>query len=151
MERVAIVGLGNLLLRVEGVGVQAVYLLQKRGLPLGVEVIDGGTAVLELLELFQGAKRIVVIDALRGGQPPGTIYRLVPQDLRFREGTLSLHQVGLLETLRMAELLGGHGQVVIIGVEPKEIGWGMDLSPEVAAQLPRLAELALSEALRCTS
>jgi len=145
-KKVAIIGIGNLILRDEGVGVHAVRALEERLLPPGVEVIDGGTATMELLPVFQEAERIIVIDALRGGAKPGTIYRLSPDDLMGEtERPLSLHQVGLLEVLGMARQLGGEPDVVIIGVEPKEISWGMELTPEVGARLPRVIDAVFEE------
>ena len=145
-KKVIIIGIGNLILRDEGVGVHAVRALEEMDLPPGVEVIDGGTATMELLPVFQEAERIIVIDALRGGEKPGTIYRLSPDDLMGEtERPLSLHQVGLLEVLGMARQLGGEPQVVIIGVEPKEISWGMELTPEVEARLPRVIDAVFEE------
>ena len=145
-KKVIIIGIGNLILQDEGVGVHAVRALEEMDLPSGVEVIDGGTATMELLPVFQEAERIIVIDALRGGAQPGTIYRLCPDDLMGEtERPLSLHQVGLLEVLGMARQLGGEPEVVIIGVEPKEISWGMELTPEVEARLPRVIDAVFEE------
>ncbi|MBN1254134.1 MAG: HyaD/HybD family hydrogenase maturation endopeptidase [Deltaproteobacteria bacterium] len=144
--KVVIIGIGNLILQDEGVGVHAVRALEGRELPPGVEVIDGGTYLMDLLSVIQEAERIIVIDALRGGEKPGTIYRLSPDDLMGEtERPLSLHQVGLLEVLGMARQLGGSPQAVIIGVEPKEISWGMELTPEVQARLPRVIDAIFEE------
>lgn len=145
-KRVVIIGVGNLILRDEGVGVHAVRELREKNLPPQVEVIDGGTATMDLLPVIRDAERIIVIDALKGGGEPGTIYRVTPDDLLCdTEQPLSLHQTGLLEVLGMARQLGGDPQVVIIGVEPKEIAWGMELTPEVEAKLPRVIETVLEE------
>jgi hydrogenase maturation protease len=145
-KKILILGIGNLLLRDEGVGVHAVRELEGRKLPSHVEVIDGGTSLMELLPIIQEAERIIVIDALRGGGEPGTLYRVFPDDLMAEtERPLSLHQVGLLEVLGMARQLGGDPQVVIIGVEPKEISWGMELTPEVGAKLPRVIDAVFEE------
>jgi hydrogenase maturation protease len=145
-KKILIIGVGNLILQDEGIGVHAVRELGKLALPPHVEVIDGGTALMELLPVIREAERIIVIDALRGGEEPGTIYRLSPEDLMIdAERPLSLHQVGLLEVLGMARQLGGAAAVVIIGVEPEEIAWGMELTPAVAAKLPQVIEAVLSE------
>jgi len=145
-KKVIIIGIGNLILRDEGVGVHAVRELEGRELPSGVEVIDGGTATMDLLSVMRDAKRIIVIDALKGGGGPGTIYRLSPDDLMAEtEHPLSLHQVGLLEVLGMARQLGGDPEVVIIGVEPKEISWGMELTSEVQAKLPHVIDAVFEE------
>ena len=144
-NKITIIGIGNLILMDEGVGVHAVRKLEEMHLP-SIEVIDGGTATMELLAVIQEAKRIIFIDAVKGGGEPGTIYRITPDDLH--EGTenaLSIHQVGILDVLDMAKQLGGNPEVVIIGVEPKEISWGMNLSPEINAKLPKLIEQVLEE------
>jgi hydrogenase maturation protease len=145
-KKILILGIGNLILRDEGVGVHAVRELEKRDLPAHVEVIDGGTYLMDLLNVIQEAERIIVIDALKGGGEPGTIYRVFPDDLMAEsERALSLHQVGLLDALGMVKQLGGDPHAVIIGVEPKEISWGMELTPEVEAKLPKVIETVLAE------
>ena len=145
-EKTAIIGIGNLILRDEGLGVHVVRQLEDRELPRGVELIDGGTATTELLPVIHETERIIVIDALKAGGEPGTIYRVTPEDLVCEtERPLSLHQVGFLEVLGMAQQLGGHGQVAIIGVEPKEISWGVELSPEVEATVPKVIEAVFEE------
>lgn len=101
---------------------------------------------MELLPILQEADRVVVIDAVKGGGAPGTLYRVTPKELMGEgERPLSLHQVGLLEVLQMARQLGSQAEVVIIGVEPKEISWGMELTPEVQQKLPRVVEAVLRE------
>jgi hydrogenase maturation protease len=145
-KMIVILGIGNVILRDEGVGVHAVRELEGRDLPPRVQVIDGGTALMDLLTVIQEAERIIVIDALKGGGEAGTIYRVTPDDLMAEtERALSLHQVGLLEVLGMVKQLGGDPQVVIIGVEPKEISWGMELTPEVEARLPRVIDAVFEE------
>jgi hydrogenase maturation protease len=145
-KKIVILGIGNVILRDEGVGVHAVRELEGRDLPPRVQVIDGGTALMDLLPVIQEAARIIVIDALKGGGEAGTIYRVTPDDLMAEtERALSLHQVGLLEVLGMVKQLGGDPQVVIIGVEPKEISWGMELTPEVEARLPRVIDAVFEE------
>jgi len=145
-KKTVIIGIGNLILRDEGLGVHVVRQLEDRELPPGVELIDGGTATMDLLPVIHEAERIVVIDALRAGGEPGTIYRVSPEDLSCEtQRPLSLHQVGLLEVVGMAKQLGGHVDVAIIGVEPKEISWGMELSPEVEAAMPKVIDAVFEE------
>ncbi len=145
-KTVVIIGVGNLILRDEGVGVHVVRELETRELPPQVEVLDGGTALMDLLPVIHKAERIIVIDALQAGGEPGTIYRVCPDDLMGEtENPLSLHQVGLLEVLGMVRQLGGDPEVVIIGVEPKEISWGMELTPEVQAKLPKVIDAVFEE------
>jgi hydrogenase maturation protease len=145
-KKEVIIGIGNLILRDEGVGVHAVRELAGKKLPPQVEVIDGGTALMEILPVIRDAERIIVIDAIKGGGEPGTLYCVSPDDLMGEtEHPLSLHQMGFLEVLGMARQLGGDPEVVIIGVEPKEISWGMELTPEVEAKLPQVIEAVLEE------
>jgi hydrogenase maturation protease len=145
-KNLKIIGIGNLILTDEGVGIHAVRELEKRGLPEWIEIIDGGTSTMELLDVIHGAVRIIFIDAVKGGGEPGTIYRITPDDLQEEsEHPLSIHQVGILDVLDMVKQLGGNPDVVIIGVEPKEITWGMELSPEVNAKFPKLIEAVLKE------
>ena len=94
------------------------------------------------------AEKVVIIDAIKGGDEPGTIYRLTPQDCGEQsfKGALSIHDLGTLAALQDLALLEENTPtVVIIGVEPKEIDLGMELTPEVDGSLPRVLELVKSE------
>lgn len=143
-----ILGVGNLLLRDEGVGVHVISALRDRELPDDVELWDGGTASFDLLDTLAGRRQVIIIDAVRTGSEPGTIFRLTPEDISSsREQLTSLHQVGLLVTLNLAEHLldSAPEEVVILGIEPKEIDWGLELSAEVEAVVPKVIELVMSE------
>lgn len=145
--RVLILGIGNLLLSDEGVGVHAVRCLARRELPPGVEILDGGTSGADLVDYLEGRDKVVVIDAASGDGPPGTVYRCEARDLMEQEETLSLHEFGLIDSLRMAEQLGCAPQrVVVLGVQPATMEPGLELSPHVAAALPGILKLALTEA-----
>ena len=145
-HQVLIIGIGNVVLRDEGVGVHAAWRLKEERLPPGVEVIDGGTATMDLLAAIQKAERIIVIDAVKGGGVPGTVYRVRPDELsQETEHPLSLHQAGFLDVLGLARQRGGAPEVVIIGVEPKEIAWGMELTPEVSGKLPNVIAAVFAE------
>jgi hydrogenase maturation protease len=146
--KILIIGVGNLLLKDEGLGIHAVRELRKRSLPSGVEVLDGGVSGIGLLDFFPGARKVVLIDAADMNLPPGTVARFTPGDLRSRGDTpkFSAHDVGLPEVLELAGALGRcPPEVVIIGGQPKEISWGTDLTPEVQDSLPRVLEAALGE------
>jgi hydrogenase maturation protease len=147
MAPTLILGIGNILLGDEGVGVRAVEALARRELPAGVEAVDGGTGGADLVEVIADRTRLIVIDAVAAGAEPGTVFRFTPGDLT--SGTrpaLSLHEFGLLETLAMAERLGcAPGEVVIFGVQPKTVAPGLELSPEVAAAVPAVIDQVLAE------
>jgi hydrogenase maturation protease len=145
-----VLGVGNILLRDEGIGVRVVEALQLVDLPDNVEVLDGGTASMALLDTLSSRDKVIVIDAIKGNNAPGTLYRLAPGDIATGKGTrTSVHQIGLLDALAHIECLGhAPREVVIYGVEPKEIDWGMDLTPEVEAAIPRVVKLVLDELCR---
>ena len=143
-----ILGVGNLLLRDEGVGVHVISALRDRELPDDVELWDGGTASFDLLDALAGRRQVIIIDAVRTGSEPGTIFRFTAEDISAsKEQVISLHQVGLLETLNVAKHLldSAPQEVIILGIEPKEIDWGLELSAEVEAAVPKVIGLVMSE------
>ena len=145
--KIVILGIGNLLLSDEGVGVHVVHELMKMKLPPEVSVIEGGTDGFGLLNIITEADRLIVIDAIKGGAIPGSIYRFDIKDLKncpkgFKS---SVHQIGILEVLNLSELIGKTPETTVIGIEPKSLEMGMELSPEIEAKVPRLIELILQE------
>jgi hydrogenase maturation protease len=147
--KTAVIGVGNLLLKDEGVGVHVVDALQRslpkdRGEPA---MIDGGTCPDAFYLLPEGLDKLVVIDAVRGGGEPGAVYRFTPEDIVFRGGPIaSLHQLGLEEGLRVMAHAGlAPKHIVIIGVEPKEIDWGLEMSPELQRKVPLIVDLVEKE------
>jgi len=142
-----VIGLGNTLLGDDGVGVHVVNELQKMQLPLGVEVLDGGSCGLGLLSLMEGAEQVIIVDALACGQKPGSLVKLAPRQLKLqvREKAPSPHYLSLLQTLELADVLGYRQRVLIIGVAPKNLGPGTRLSPQVQAAIPQVIESILEE------
>lgn len=143
--RVVVLGLGNLVRSDDGVGVHAALRLMKDPrVPSGVEVIDGGTQGLNLLPVIADATHIVIIDAVNTGASPGTIVRYEVSQLDALPGSPSVHQIGFADLLEGLRWLGKSPQnMVLIGVQPEETGWGADLSSAVQAALPALAELVI--------
>ena len=147
--RVAVVGMGNLLLKDEGVGIHVIRALEKAS-PDGCGefiIVDGGTCTDILLQLPDGIEKLIVVDAVKGGGEPGSIYRFTPGDIAFDRGTqTSVHQLGLSESLEMMEAARAEPpQVVILGVEPKEIDWGLEISAELQERVPRMIALVKDE------
>jgi hydrogenase maturation protease len=138
-----VVGLGNTLHGDDGVGVRAVEHIRARGeAPEGVELIDGGTSVFDVLGALGGGGTLVVIDAVEGGGTPGTVYRIPYAEMagEGRNGALSVHETGLLEALPLLELGGVRWEeVVLIGVEPETLAFGAGLSARVESALPAVA------------
>lgn len=138
--RILVAGLGNLLLKDDGVGVHAVRALHHE-VPRGVRAVEVGTAVLDALHLVEWADRILAIDAMQAGGDPGTIYRFGISDVAEAAVTASLHEVDLRAALRF--LTSGHRpEIAVLGVEPETIETGLELSPGVQAALPRLVATA---------
>jgi len=141
----AIVGVGNILMRDDGVGVHVARALSECDLPVDVTVLDAGTDPDAAYEIV-GARRVIVIDAAQGGGDPGTIYRLPDEVASEAAGVgRSCHDMGLLQTLRDSRGSDHPIEIVVIGVEPRTIDWGLELSPEIAERVPRVIEVVLEE------
>ena len=143
MKKTLVLGIGNLLLADEGVGVHAARALmeQRTG---GATVVDVGTAILDALPLLNEAERIILVDAVQCGADPGTVYRMPLEDFSRKECIASMHGFDLPWALALAGR-SSPPEVVVIGVEPAVIGWSLDLSPEVAASLPTVVEAVKAE------
>jgi hydrogenase maturation protease len=151
-HRVVVLGIGNILQGDDGVGVRAVELLDREGPRLEVELIDGGTSPFDMLGVFQTNETVIVVDCVRTGREPGTIYRLPSEALdTVREAERFAHGVGVAETVRFARALGACAEVIVLGVEPAHIGWSLDLSDEVAGALPCLIDQVRAEVGRAES
>ncbi len=144
---IVILGVGNLLLSDEGVGVHVANELMKKNLPPGVSVVEGGTDGFLLLNIITEADRLIVIDAVKGNAVPGSIYRFDIGEVRNCPAGFktSVHQIGILEVLDLSELVGKTPHTTVIGIEPKSLEMGMELSPEIKAKIPRIIELILNE------
>lgn len=146
-----VLGVGNLLLKDEGFGVHVAQRMEKERaklrIPAGVEIIDGGTLGLDLLHMIEGVDKLIVIDIVNAGQPPGTTFRFRPQDIdAISTRKISFHQVTLFDVFRMADTRGkAPREAVIIAVQPKEVGWGMELSPQLEKKIPDIIKLVLKE------
>lgn len=148
MLKSLILGVGNLLLSDDGVGVRVVERLERaRALPEGVQTLDGGTCGLDLMQYLEGVDQLVVVDAANFGQPPGTIQRLEGDAVpAFLAQKVSPHEINLPELLFSAKLVGIYpSRVVVLGIQPESLEVGLELSPAVAARVDELAERALAE------
>jgi hydrogenase maturation protease len=144
---ILILGVGNTLLGDEGVGVHVINKMKEMEISPNIELVDGGTALVELLHLLSKREKVIVIDAVKNGNKPGTIYRFTPRDVSvLKQSQISVHQIGILEALRMADLAGWKPRdVVIFGIEPKLLDWSMELSPEVTNAIPGVIKLVIKE------
>jgi hydrogenase maturation protease len=142
-----ILGMGNLLLCDEGVGVHVARALAQRDLPPDVAVVEAGTAFLDVLPDIEKADRILLIDAMEGGGAPGSVYRVPFDQCRHPEMLASLHGFDLSRVLYMAGS-DRAPEVTVFGVEPARIEWGTELSPVIQQVLPAIENAILIELSR---
>ena len=138
---VLILGLGNILLQDEGVGVRVVEQLQRQYRISGmVQVLDGGTASMSLAEHIRNRDHLIVVDAVRTGQAPGTVITLSGDEVpAFFQSRVSPHQMGLADTLAVLDLMGEKpAEITVIGVEPKDLDVGLELSDLVSTRVDEL-------------
>ena len=143
--RTVVLGLGNMLMADDGVGLAALARLEEEWfIPRDVELVDGGTWGMCLLPVIERADRVLILDAIDLGDPPGTLIRLEGDEIpRFLALKLSPHQVDLREVLALAELRGTlPGQVIALGIQPERVEMSAVFSPVVAARLDQLVHLA---------
>jgi len=145
---ILVLGLGNILLSDEGIGVWVAVSLQRRfAFPPEVSVLEGGTLGLDLLPRLDGVDRLILVDAVRVGRAPGEVVRVagdaVPAVLDVK---VSPHQVGVQDLLAAARLMGSEpSEVVLWGMEPERLAPGTGFSPPVKVGLPRLEAAVLDE------
>lgn len=150
--KILVLGIGNLLLSDEGVGIHCIQKLeQDYHFPENVTLLDGGTAGMELLLPIATADQLIIIDAVKTGQPPGTLVRLDEADLpAFFRRKLSPHQLGLSDLLAATYLTGERpDKVTLFGIVPINLQWGLTLTPEIAQQLPHLVNSVIAELQQC--
>jgi hydrogenase maturation protease len=141
-------GFGNLLRGDDGVGVRVVEALRERGLPSCVELVDGDTEGLDLVNFVEGRQKVILIDTAAIGERAGSIARfaLHDVDLPGEDGHISIHAASLRDGLLLARALGRLPEdVVVFGVQPASLGWSRELSVQVEAALPDLIAAVLEE------
>ncbi|GFK95192.1 Hydrogenase 2 maturation protease [Fundidesulfovibrio magnetotacticus] len=147
-RRILVLGVGNILYTDEGVGVRCVERLERDyEFTPNVTLLDGGTLGMRLMDALLNADTAIVVDAVLGGQTPGSIYRCTGDDLRkslaFKD---SMHQTDLVDTLIYCDLLGNRPECVVLGIEPHDYQtMAVELSPLLSERLDDLAAFALKE------
>ena len=146
---ILILGIGNILLRDEGVGVRVIETLQQQKTPDTIDLVDGGTSGADLIDVLADRRKVIIVDAVDAGKAPGTVIRFEEDDLEnIPNSALSLHELGIAETLKMTSKLNCKPkEVVFFGIQPKDISPGLELSDEMGEIVPIVAEKALKEAL----
>jgi hydrogenase maturation protease len=138
---ILVLGIGNLLMGDEGIGVHAIEQLQKEQFPSHVHLLDGGTGGFHLLSFFQEYEPIILIDATMDGKTPGTVSLTEPRFTTDFPRTLTAHDIGLRDLVESAALVGGLPKMYLVTITIDEIrSMVTDLSPRVAQSIPKVVE-----------
>lgn len=145
--RIAVLGLGNLMRADDAAGMLALQAMRADPrLPASIPLIEGGTLGLDLLHPLDGVSHLLALDAIDGGVEPGTLLRFAGERIAALPAAKSVHLLGFADLIAAMRLTGGPpGEIVVLGVQPERIDWGTELTPTVAAALPRLLDAAFAE------
>ncbi|WP_308548959.1 hydrogenase maturation protease [uncultured Parabacteroides sp.] len=139
---ILVLGVGNLLLKDEGVGIHVIRALEKEELPPNVSLMDGGTGGLHLISWIQDYNRIIMVDATLDHNPPGTIRLIRPRYATDFPPLMSAHEIGLrdmIEAMILTEKLPDIQLIVVSAEDISEVG--MELTPAVEAAVPEVVEM----------
>jgi len=144
---ILVLGIGNTMLRDEGIGVRVAEKMMKMSLPPEVEVMDGGIKGLDLLYFIEGRKKVIVVDAVKADAPPGTLFRFTDNDLAAKKGTLrSAHGIDFSDVIALARFTGTKpAEVIFLGIEPADLSVSLELSPKIEEMIPVLINLVMKE------
>jgi len=145
--RITVLGIGNILLQDEGIGVHLIQELAGELHNIDVDLIDGGTSPDIPYLVSEDTDKLIIIDAIDAGDEPGAIYKFTPEDIeQDKASPISLHEIGVLQSLRLMSLENRKPKsTVIIGIQPKTIDYGMELSTDIKKKLPEVIKLVLKE------
>ncbi len=141
LMKILVLGIGNVLMGDEGVGVHSIKELEKSSWPENVHFLDGGTGGFHLLEYLQHYKTIIMIDATMDGRPPGTLRLIKPKFSSDFPKALSAHDIGLKDLVESASLLGHLPEVYLITVSINTVQpMQMEMSPDVSGAIPSVVK-----------
>ncbi len=146
--KISLIGLGNILMGDEGVGVHAVEALRRKyEFPEGVSLLDGGTLGLDLLHWIEGMDRVLFVDAVDLKRNPGTIAVIEDEDLpSFLGPKLSLHHVGLSDLLFASSFMGTRpAEISLVGIQPETMEIGLELSKTVMGRFEKLLQVVVAK------
>ena len=134
----------------ERAGIAVLEELARRALPEGVALRETGTDGYGLATDLEDADLAIIVDCARMGKPPGTVLAFSPEEAQsvWQDRRMSLHSVDLLDVVSLVRQLGSRVAIRIIGIEPAAVEFGDELSPPVAAAIPRAADLVFEEIAR---
>ncbi len=145
-EKITVLGVGNILMQDEGFGVRVVEkLLAEYSFPEYVQILDGGTLGMELLRFLLETDKLILVDAVNGGLPPGSLYQFDHDQVKayFKE-KVSMHELGIQDVLAILEVVGKPTKEIrVLGVQPEVLDIGLELTPLVAETLEDVVEKLL--------
>ena len=146
-SRITVLGIGNLLLKDEGIGVHLAQRMAGMMDDANIKIIDAGTYPDFLSLVDENLDKLIILDAVKTGDRPGTTYRFIPNEVDLEESPhISVHDVGVAESLGTLALFNKKPKsTVVIGIEPGTIDFGLELSPEVEEKVPEIIDLVLKE------
>ena len=148
-RKVAVIGVGNLLMGDDGIGIHVIEALRKEELPPNVEVFDASTRAFDALEFMDGCDRTVIVDAYKEKGVPGTVYRFAFDPTAGTQEipvNLSMHDIDFTAALRAGQdSYNLPSEIVVIGIEPEILEWGIGLSPSVSNAFPGIMDAVRSE------
>ena len=144
-SKIVVIGIGNLLLMDEGIGVHTINELEKHDLPESIEMYDGGTGGFKLIDLMHGAARVIFIDAVETGKIPGSVTIFSTEEVHsiYNKKKYSLHDTDLMEIIKMTEMLDNPPMIEIVGIQPKTINYGTTISKELTDSMPNIINIVL--------
>ena len=145
-KRITVLGIGNLLLKDEGIGIHAIEALKKESLPDNVEIVDGAASGFDLLPIVESCDKLIVIDAIKTSEQPGAIYQFDPLEIDIqRDANVSLHDVDFFHVLDYAKKHKRLPDIQMIGVVPQVIELGLELSDALQSRIPKIVDLVKQE------
>lgn len=147
MNKITVLGIGNILLGDEGIGVRVIQELQRAyHFPQNVQILDGGTLGLELVGSLYDTDKLLIVDAVLGRQTPGTIYEFDNDTIKaYFKNKVSLHELGIQDVLAALEVLDKPvKEMIIFGVQPACIELDLELSPLISEQVTPIISRIIS-------
>lgn len=144
---ILVLGIGNLLMQDDGVGIHCIEYLEETGVQENIDLIDGGTGGLALLDFLNEYEKIYVIDAVDMKAPPGTIKIFSPDEIQMYSShlTLSAHGIGFAEVMAIQKEIDKLPDIKIIGIQPNTISYNLQLSPAVKKVLPKIKKILVEQ------
>lgn len=145
-RRITVLGIGNLLLKDEGIGIHVIEALKKEALPDNVELVDGAASGFDLLPIIEACDKLIVIDAIKTSEQPGVIYQFDPQEIDIeRNINVSLHDVDFFHVLEYARKFKRIPEIQMIGIVPQDIELSLELSAILQSKIPKIVSLVKQE------